>query len=564
MRTALLGLCLSACLLARAQGPVPGVDMQSEPAVLARTALGGLPGAASAAVWREGRVVEAGLRQAPGAPAAPLPADGPAPLFEIGSISKLYTGLLLAQAVERGELRLEDTLGQALKGQVDFSSADTAVITLGQLVTHTSCLPRQFGGVPAGPQVVQQIREAQRADLWAALARQSLAQRAPCAAQYSNYGMAVVGELLAQRAGMPWIALVQRDILRPLGVTDTVQHVLGADVPRLMAGFDGTRPGELWDMKGFAGAGALRASASDLVRFGRALLAGRGGPFGAAAERMLAPLAAYRGGQIGYAVFIDGPPERRTYSHDGATGVYRALLVMVPDSGEVLAVLAANAQAAIGPLFQALSMSRYPVTVSEVPLAADQLPVFAGMFRVFPDLALHVAVQDGRLYVRVTGGVFRAYVPVGPDRFARPAGGALLHFTRAPDGKVATATLEQYGRSSVGQRMDAVPLSTQPVLAPGKAAQYTGRYLARRLIGADIAFQVREVDGQLTIAGGAFSAQPVFPVPGEPDLFRYEVNQAEARFERDTKGAVVALRVSGRTEFRAERQPAGPPAAVAP
>ena len=249
------------------------------------------PGSTSVAVWRDGGLRAATVRNDParvlGEPTLVV-ADSSAPLYEIGSISKIFTGLLLAQAVERGELALGDTLGSLLHGKVAFASPEVAAITLEQLVTHRSCLPRQFGDVRNGVAIVAQIRTADRAALWAALASQKLSRGAPCAALYSNYGIAVVGELLSERYGMGWADLVRERITKPLELADTVVQ-LGDKASRLAPGHDGRRSAPAWDMLAYVGAGGLRSSAQELARFGRALVQGRAGPFGAAAERLAPP-----------------------------------------------------------------------------------------------------------------------------------------------------------------------------------------------------------------------------------------------------------------------------------
>lgn len=557
----LLGLALAVPI--QAQDIV--LPWSSAPQDIARATLGTLRGSASTAVWRDGALVEQGVRRQPDGSLAPLPDDGPRALYEIGSISKVFTGLLLAQAVERGELALDDTLGRLLKEQVRFAAPEVAAITLRQLVTHTSCLPRQFGGVQ-GAAVAQQIIEATRAQLWEALAAQGLPQAAPCVASYSNYAMAVLGELLAQRAGKPWRQLVQEQITGPLGMVDTVQE-LGALAPRLQPGFAGAGAGVLWDMQAFAGAGGLRASMSDLVRFGRAILAGRAGPLGPAAERLVAPLAAYGGAEIGYAVFILGPPGRRTYLHDGWTGAYRTLLVMAADTGEVTATVASNAQAPLPDVQRALAISRYPVAATAVPLDAAALPAYAGMFRVAPGLLLYTAVQEGRLYMRSTGGSFRAYIPVGQDRFARPAGGASLQMARDAQGMVTSATLEQGGRVSAGQRgaaQERAPQALQTLLAPGKGEPYVGRYTVVRALRSNIPFRVFQEEGQLWVAGGVFRPQPVFPIPGLTDRFQYENVNAQLQFERDAQGRVSGFSLFENGELRATRDQIAASSTAAP
>lgn len=549
----LLALCGAARALAQP------LDIHSDPAALARAALGVDPGSASVAVWRGSAMVVATVRQGGSTSSASAPsgidAPDPAPLYEIGSISKVFTGLLLAQAVERGDLALGDTLGQRLQGKLVFAAPEVAAITLEQLVTHRSCLPRQFGPVRASAAVVEQLRMTERAALWVALAAQTLPRSAPCDAVYSNYGMAVLAELLAEHYGKPWSVLVREQITGPLGMADTHQH-LQDRLPRLVPAFSGRQPAQAWDMRAFAGAGGLRSSAQDLVRFGRAIVQGRDGPLGAAAQRLVTPLAAFRGGQIGYAVFVDGPPERRTWSHDGLTGGYRALLRMHPDSGEVLAALVANRQSPLPQLNAQLGAARYPVRAEPMPLDAAKVAEVAGVYRVDPELALVCVVQDGALHVRSTGSVFRAYLPVAPDVFARPAGGAELRFLRQ-GGTVVGLALAQHGRLTPATRTGD-PVPQQAVLVPGAAGAFVGRYQVARLLRSPIEFDVNELDGQLVVRSSAFASQPVFPMAGRIDRFHYDGVQAELQFERDGAGKVVALVLHENGSLRALRTAPGP------
>lgn len=533
-----------------ASAPAQTAAPASDPQGMASRALAGDPGSAAFAVWRDGHLVTATAQNA--APGAPLASGATAvlPLFEIGSISKVFTGLLLAQAVERADLVLDDTLGGLLHGEVKFSSPAVAAITLRQLITHSSCLPRQFGPLRSGAAIVDQIRNADRPALWSALASQTIAGAGPCPASYSNYGMAVVGEVLARRYGKPWADLVQERVASPLGMSDTTQH-LGNQSPRLAAGYNGRKSAEPWDMQAFAGAGGLRSSAQDLVTFGRALLMGRTGPLGAAAERVLQPLADYVGGQIGYGVFVDGPPGKRTYSHDGQTGGFRSLLTMAADTGEVRVVLASNSQANVFATVADWMAARYPASDAAVPVEPARLADYIATYRVTPTLAFIVVVQDGSLYVRSTHGVFRAYQPVGPDRFTRPAGGAQVTFSRAADNAVTGLVLEQSGRSTHARRVgDVVPEGM--VLRPGEAARYAGRYAATRLLRDAIEFDVREEAGQLMVRSSAFPWEPVFPLAGQLDRFRYQ-GMAELQFERDATGQAAALVLHQNGELRALR-----------
>ncbi len=566
---------MAVMLAAMALLPAGGAPAQAAPPLapdaMARAALGSEPGWADVGLWRDGRLSQARVRRTSADdPAEPVPVDahppggsGEAragraltPLFEIGSVSKLFTGLLLAQAVERGDLALDDTLGQLLKGELELASPRVAAITLRQLVTHTSCLPRQFGEVRSGRAVVQQIRSTDRVDLLMALARQQIDADGPCPARYSNYGIAVIGELLSWRQGQSWEDLVKQQIAGPLGMRDTMQQ-LGPQAARLAPAFSGPLAAEAWPMKAFAGAGGLRSSVQDLVTFGRALLAGRDGPLGPAAERMLRPLARYDGREIGYAVFIHGPAQRRTYSHDGLTGGYRALLALAPDTGEVMAALVSNAQAPLPAAAQDWWARRYPVEDQAMAIDPSALQALAGVYQVNPELRLLV-VSDGRqLYVRAGGGVFRAYLPVAADTFTRPAGGARIVFERNGGGAIGALTLEQAGSRYLAARLS-VPPPPAEILGDGRAKDFAGRYVAAPGGGSAVAFDVREEAGQLMVRSTRFSWEPVFPLAGQVDRFHYDLHNAQLQFERNAEGKVVALVLQQNGELRASRVGFGP------
>lgn len=545
------------CLLAIGPLSLPlahALDLSSPLPQLAAAALGAEPGMASVARWRDGRLESFTLRNLPaGRPGLMPPSPGPAvgadaapaspaqhagePLYEIGSISKVFTGLLLAQAVEAGELQLDDRIGELLRGQVELGSQQVAAITLRQLVTHTACLPRQFGRV-GGPRVAAQITDTDRTALWAALAAEPMTRTPPCTALYSNYGMAVLGEVIAHRLRLPWTELVRRRITEPLGMSDTLL-VPGDKASRLAPAYAGQEPAALWTMAAFAPAGGLRGTARDLVVFGRALLQGRRGPLGVAAERVLQPLASMDGAGIGHAIFVLGPEDHRTWMHDGLTGGYRALLLLSADTGEVFAGLASNRMAPLPRAGSELVRARYPVKAVAIPPTGLPMADYAGVYGVGDDRRFEIAIANGVLHARSQAGVFQAYVPTARDEFARPGGGARLSFSRDAQGRVEAMILGQAGRSFRSVRAAQAGEPARP-LAAGEATPFLGRYLAPRIGRSPVEFRVAEEAGQLIIRSSSVDWQAIVPVAGQIDRFRYDV-PAWLQFERDADGRVGAL-----------------------
>ncbi|SFP97708.1 CubicO group peptidase, beta-lactamase class C family [Variovorax sp. PDC80] len=459
-RLALLSMASALALLlagpAAAQSP-PGaaLSLASDPALIARTALDAERGTVVVGLLRGGKAsYGAAYNPEPPTPPRALSSESAEqPMFEIGSVTKVFTGLLLAQAVERGDMKLDDNLGQLMAGKIKAPlSPAVASVTLRQLVTHTGCMPVMADGVTGGPALASQMRAFERQELYDALPRIKLLGAAPpCAGAYSNYGMALVGLLVADRYNTTWSELVRARITEPLGMNDTV-ILLGDKASRMAPAFAGDRRQSLLDMKAYAPIAALRSTAADMMVFSRAILAGASGPFGPAAVRLLTPLANYEGAEIGYAVMVRGAEgARRTYYHAGVTEGYRTLWLLAPDTGEAMILLSSNTRAPLQRVMLAIGKSRYPVPTVEVPVDADKLAEYRGEYRVTKSKSLDFTVRGGRLLVRESGRGYNPLKPIGTDRFTVGEIGAQVVFQRE-GGQVVGVTLSQGGAQVVGRR----------------------------------------------------------------------------------------------------------------
>ncbi|NVM91470.1 serine hydrolase [Variovorax sp. SG517] len=432
------------------------LTLASDPGVLARAALGAERGTLVVGTLRNGQAAYGAAYnpEPPSAPRAIASGSAEQPMFEIGSVTKVFTGLLLAQAVQRGDLKLDDTVGKLLAGKVDGLSPAVASVTLRQLVTHTGCMPVMADGVTGGAPLVEQFHSFDKPMFWAALARIRLTAAAPpCEGAYSNFGMALLGQLLAEHYDTSWGELVRARITEPLGMNDTV-ITLGDKASRMAPAFAGDRRQPLFDMQAYAPASALRSTAADMMTFSRAILAGASGPLGPAAARVLTPLARYEGAEIGYAVMVRGPEGgRRTYYHAGVTQGYRTLWLLAPDTGEALVVLSSNAHAPMQTVMLAIGKSRYPVPTAEVPIDPKRLDEYRGEYRVTRTQSLNFTVRSGRLLVRETGRGYNALTPTGTDRFAVTAIGAQVMFRRDAANAVIGVSLAQGGSQLDARRV---------------------------------------------------------------------------------------------------------------
>lgn len=186
-------------------------------------------------------------------------------LFEIGSITKVFTATLLASAEQRGEVAVDATLGSVWPQPLGTS--DAASIRLRDLARHMSGLPRLPGNL------APKNRADPYADYDEALATAALlAWKRPESIkfEYSNFGAGILGCALAHVARMDYASLVAERITRPLGMASTCVDLPEALRPRLAQPRVARRPFRTWSFQALAGAGALKSTTNDLLLFLRA------------------------------------------------------------------------------------------------------------------------------------------------------------------------------------------------------------------------------------------------------------------------------------------------------
>lgn len=189
-------------------------------------------------------------------------------LFEIGSITKVFTTLLLAEMASKGRASLDDPIRAYLPEGVIPPSLNGQEITLRHLATHTSGLPRLPGNLESedlddqNPYAHYTVE-----DLYACLSECRLKSVPGKEFEYSNLGAGLLGHLLELRAGRSYDELVNEAICRLLGMTDTTTTPTEDQKERLAPGHSGGKPVSNWDTPSLAGAGALRSSLADMMRF---------------------------------------------------------------------------------------------------------------------------------------------------------------------------------------------------------------------------------------------------------------------------------------------------------
>ncbi|MET0400589.1 MAG: serine hydrolase domain-containing protein [Longimicrobiaceae bacterium] len=339
-----------ACLLLAAALPAPLAAQWTAPpgdsiarVLNERVARGGAVGLVVGVVENgRPRVVAAGRRGGEGSPAP----DGRT-VFEIGSVSKVFTTTLLAEMVARGEVALDDPVRKFLPDSVRVPSRGGREITLLDLATATSGLPRLPGNLD--PTAADPYAHYEARDLYAFLAGYTLPRDPGAAYEYSNLGMGLLGHVLALRAGKPYEELVAERILLPLGMRDTRIVPTPSMRERHAAGHgDSLAPVGGWSFAVLAGAGGWHSTADDMLRFLAAQLAPPPGPLGRALAMAREPRRPKErpGSQIGLGWHVQERNGRSITWHNGQTAGYSAFIALDSASGANVVVLS-NASIAI-------------------------------------------------------------------------------------------------------------------------------------------------------------------------------------------------------------------------
>ena len=274
----------------------------------------------------------------------------PDSVFEIGSITKTFTGLIL-QLVQQGNVHLDDPV-RTLFPAGTFAKPEGDEITLLDLVTQHSGLPLMPDNLtPADPS--NPYADYGSSNLYAFLAKQTVAKPAKPDFLYSNLGFGLLGQALAVHSSLSYPDLLKKQVTDPLGLKDTTVSLSSDQLARFIPGHSADhRPAHAWDLDALAGAGAIRSTAPDMLEYLevnlhpeaiKADITSEPGSTLAAALMQQHVLRADAGGtgmKIGFAWLFD--VKAGNYWHNGGTGGYSSFAFFNPQTDSAAIVLANN------------------------------------------------------------------------------------------------------------------------------------------------------------------------------------------------------------------------------
>ena len=333
-RALMTWLIVPAVVLTRvsiAQGAMPSLALADE-IVQPAMRIGGIKGCVVGLIDEHGRRVTGYGATRGGVDEKGVKPDGRT-VFEIGSVTKVFTAVLLQQMADAGEVRLDQPVNELLPPHVRVPSEGGTAITLLHLTTQTSGLPRMPSNFdPADWTDPYADFDAKR--LYAALAKLEQLRRPGKRYAYSNLGVGLLGHALSLKAGKSYEALLLERICTPLGMNDTRLTMTDAMMANRTSGHIPGGAAEVadWHFDALAGAGAIRSTADDMLTFLAANMGLVATPLAATLKATHAPRAATGdgdGARIAMGWFVGKRTGARW--HDGQTGGYHSFVAFVPE-----------------------------------------------------------------------------------------------------------------------------------------------------------------------------------------------------------------------------------------
>lgn len=382
-------------------------------------------------------------------------------VFEIGSVTKVFTCVILADMVAHGEVKLETPVADLLPKTVRVPQRNGKQITLLDLAMHISGLPRMPPDYKPAD-LENPFAGFDTAQLYKFLSSYTLPRDIGAEYEYSNLGSGLLAHALALRAGMSYNELLRLRILDPLGMTST-SIVLSADQKRRLAtGYDGTLlPAKNWDFDVLAGALALRSTANDLLNFLSACLELSHTPLDPAMRIMQS--VRHRTENPDIDVLLGWHVWRRYGGniiwHNGVTGGYWSFLGFDPVK-KTGAVVLSNTRFDNDAIGLHILDSRWPVEKLNAPkervareMDPQLLSHYTGVYRFGPNYSITVSLEHGHLYVRDTRAAGLELLSEDENNFFFKTIDAQVSFVKDPSGKTTKMILHVNDDDSVGMKM---------------------------------------------------------------------------------------------------------------
>ncbi|MEL6253756.1 MAG: serine hydrolase [Bacteroidota bacterium] len=464
-------------------------------------------------------------------------------LYEIGSVSKVFTGLALAMADTEGKLSINDPLAKYLPEGVQLKDYEGKPILMKHLSNHQSGLPRLPDNMPfSDPQ--NPYYDYDKNLLWEFLNGHELRRAPEAEYEYSNLAVGLLGTLLADQKGKSYDELIFEEISSKLDMKDTRVSLNEDQKLRLSPGHDGNKAVKNWDLNVLEGAGAIRSSASDLLSFLMYQMEMYPSPLTAAMKLGQKGTMALENEKDSVALgwHIKHGENSKIIWHNGQTGGYHSFLGFDKTQKKGVVVLS-NSTVSIDDIgLHYLDPANPLKKIKEIiKLGVETLEQYVGTYQLSPGVDVFIRRNNLQLTAQVTGqGEFEIY-PESENRFFLRVVDAAVEFNKDDKGNVESFTLFQNGLEQIAKRTsDETPKvekneRVEIELTEEQIEKYDGSYV----LAPGVEFTVTHKGNQLYVKLTGQASFPVYAV--SETRFFYKIVDAELEFEVNDKGEATAL-----------------------
>jgi D-alanyl-D-alanine carboxypeptidase len=472
--------------------------------------------------------------------------NSPEMVFELGSVTKQFTGAAILMLAERGQLRIEDDFTKYLPDYPVPEPTHGRKITIEHLLVHTSGIP----SYTSLPEWLPRMREDMKPEALIGFFKDKPLDFEPGERwSYNNSGYVLLGAIIEKVSGKSYEQFIEEEIFKPLGMKDSRYGHMEELVPRRAYGYG--RDSENWKNAEYLSmtqpyaAGSLLSTVDDLALWNKALSEGTLLKK-ASIDRMFTTVNLNSGQSTlysyGWSVFDwEG---RRIEEHGGDINGFTSYVSRVPEEKLFIAILSNNEASDPGPdaivvRIESKAFGRPLEERKPIPLAAREMDEYVGVYR-FGEGTARLITRDGdKLYSQRSGGDKVEILALGKDHFYFAQSDNQLRFRRDAQGKITGADyIPRRGMEESGRRTDEPLLPSERQATKVDPAVYDGLVGEYELAPSFTLIITREGD-QLF---GTPTGQPKAELfPESESRFFLKVVDAQVDFKRGPDGKATGL-----------------------
>lgn len=466
-------------------------------------------------------------------------------VFEIGSITKVFTALLAQTLVDDELLEWDGTISEYLP-EIKFVNEAVANVTLRELASHRSGLPRlptNFAETEVPGNAMDPYANYGEQELVAFFESFDPPELKKEYA-YSNLGFALLGYIVAQTLDISYAEAMNQRVFQPLDMKNSSANDSVDNDTELAAGYSNTANMGVWTFNVHAGAGIIRSTARDMYKFIQANFREVDDAIHHAI-RAIRTLQYESNHALGW-ITETSRDDTTVFVHNGQTGGYASFLAVDPSAKSGWVILTTSTEsdaiASIGAFFYRDVAAPNPIDIAP----------YSGVYKLGENQYMTVSDNDGKLQIQVTGQPPIVLAHTEDHVFELGALSLSAAFELGEDGKAATLKWSDPGGSINAERVDdsfGVATRKEVSIDTGLLTGYVGSYQIDAV--HNMFATVKQIKDRLFIQ---VTGQPEFRVfPMSPTRFFYKALDAEIEFMKDDDGTVTSVMIHQGGAYTAPR-----------